>query len=70
MQFISSDPSAIAIVTTISGIIGLAAAYPGGRLSDKISRKGIVINSGAFARLMTAVIPVARDLGSYISLYT
>ncbi len=70
MQFISSDPSAIAIVTTISGMIGLAAAYPGGRLSDKIGRKGIVIAAGAFARLMTAVIPIARDIGSLTFLST
>ncbi len=70
MQFISSDPSAIAIVTTISGIIGLAAAYPGGRLSDKIGRKGIVIAAGAFARLMTATIPVARDIESLTFLST
>jgi len=64
MQFISSDPSAIAIVTTVSGMIGLAAAYPGGRLSDRIGRKNIVIVAGTFARLMTAVIPIARDIGS------
>lgn len=64
MQFISSDPSAIAIVTTVSGMIGLAAAYPGGRLSDRIDRKNIVIVAGAFARLMTAVTPIARDIGS------
>ncbi len=70
MQFISSDPSAIAIVTTVSGIIGLAAAYPGGRLSDKIGRKGIVITAGAFSRFMTAIIPIARDIGSLTFLST
>ncbi len=64
MQFISSDPSAIAIVTTVSGMIGLAAAYPGGRLSDRIGRKNIVIAAGTFARLMTAITPIARDIGS------
>lgn len=62
MQFISSDPTAIAIVTTVSGLFGLAAAYPGGRLSDRLGRKPIILTAGVLSRIMTMLIPAARDL--------
>ncbi len=62
IQFISSDPTAIAVVTTVSGLFGLAAAYPGGRLSDRFGRKPLILIAGVFSRLMTLLIPTARDV--------
>ncbi|MDK2372585.1 MAG: MFS transporter [Candidatus Korarchaeota archaeon] len=62
IQFISSDPAAIAVVTTISGLFGLAAAYPGGRLSDRFGRKPLILIAGVSSRLMTLLIPTARDV--------
>ncbi len=62
IQFISSDPAAIAFVMTISSLIGMSFAYPAGRLSDKIGRKPIVIVGGLTSRLSTLVVPLIKDL--------
>lgn len=70
MQFISSDPAAIAVVTTVSGILGLAAAYPGGRLSDRFGRKMVILISGTLSRLMTLLVPTARDVKGLTLIFT
>lgn len=70
VQFISSDPAALAIVTTVSGAIGLAAAYPAGKLADAFGRRPIIIAGGLASRLMTALMPFSSDVEGLTALAT
>ncbi len=62
IQFISADPAAIALVMTISSLIGMSFAYPAGRLSDKVGRRPLIIAGGIISRLSTLMVPLVKDL--------
>ncbi|RLG36752.1 MAG: hypothetical protein DRO01_07795, partial [Thermoproteota archaeon] len=70
VQYIDADPAALAAITTISGLVGMLAAYPSGRLSDAVGRKAIVIVGGLTSRVMTALIPLARSVRDLTALAT
>ncbi len=62
IQFISADPAAIALVMTVSSLIGMSFAYPAGRLSDKVGRRPLIIAGGLVSRLSTLILPLIKDL--------
>ncbi len=62
VQYLSSDPAALAAVSTVSGLVGMAAAYPAGRLSDAVGRKRIVLGAGLASRLATALMPLSESV--------
>jgi len=70
VQYIDADPAALAAVTTVSGLVGMLAAYPSGRLSDAVGRKVIVVAGGAASRVMTALIPLARSVRDLTAIAT
>ncbi len=70
VQYVDADPAALAAITTISGLVGMLAAYPAGRLSDAVGRKAIVIAGGFTSRVMTALIPIAKSVRDLTALAT
>jgi len=70
VQHVSSDPTVLAVVSTLPGLAGLAAAYPAGRLSDTAGRKRVVLAAGALSRISTALLPLFRGVWELTALAT
>jgi len=70
VQYITSDPAAIGLLSTVAGALGWLANYPSGRLSDSIGRKKLVIIGQLGTRLSTFLIPFARSLDQLLVIYT
>ncbi len=70
VEFVTSDPAAIAYVTLISGIAGVLATYPAGYLSDKIGRRALIAAGILASRTTTILIPFARTVESLTAVAT
>jgi len=62
VEYITSDPAAIAIVSFISGLAGFLVTYPAGYLSDKIGRRKIIIAGILGSRTATLLIPFTKTV--------
>ncbi len=70
VEFVTSDPAAIAYITLISGIAGLLATYPAGYLSDRIGRRALIAWGILTSRTATLLIPFARTVESLTAVAT
>ncbi len=70
VEYITSDPTALAIVSFISGLAGIAATYPAGYLSDKIGRRKIIISGIIASRTSTLLLPFTRTLDQLTAIAT
>jgi len=70
VQYITSDPAAIGLLSTVAGFFGWLANYPSGRLSDTIGRKKIVIVGQLGTRVATFMIPFAKTIDQLLIIYT
>ncbi len=70
VQYITSDPVALGMLSTVAGVLGWMANYPSGYLSDRIGRKKIVIAGQLGTRLATFLIPFAKSLNDLLVIYT
>ncbi len=69
IQYITSDPMATGLLSTIAGIVGFIANFPAGYLSDKIGRKKIVIIGQVGTRTATFVLPFSKTFEEIATVY-
>ncbi len=70
VEFVTSDPAAIAYITLVSGVAGILATYPAGYLSDKIGRRALIAWGILLSRTTTLFIPFARTVESLTAVAT
>lgn len=68
MQYITSDPLVIGLISSVSGAVGVAANYPAGWLSDRIGRKRLIVLGQLSLRTATALIPFVRTVDELLAL--
>jgi len=70
IEYITADPSAIGLLSTVSGFAGFVVNVPSGYLSDKIGRKKLVVYGEAVARSITFIFPFIRNFNEILVLYS
>lgn len=70
IQFITSDPVATGLLSTIAGAIGFAANIPAGYISDKIGRKKIIVAGQVGTRVATFLLPFTKTFEEVTTLYS
>ena len=68
-HYITSDPVILGSLATMAGMLGLAASYPAGRLSDIIGRKKIVVVGQLSTRFLTFYLPFVRKVDELFIVY-
>jgi len=70
IEFITADPSAIGLLSTVSGFAGFLVTYPAGIISDKIGRKKIIISGQLASRTATFFVPFVKDFNTLLTIYS
>jgi len=66
MQYVTTDPVAQGIISTISGFVGFIVNYPAGLISDKKGRKPVVIAGQLVSRTSTLLLPFSKKVNDLI----
>jgi len=66
MQYVTTDPAAQGIISTISGFVGFLVNYPAGFISDKKGRKPVVITGQLISRTSTLLLPFSKKVSDLI----
>ncbi|MHA1721484.1 MAG: MFS transporter [Candidatus Baldrarchaeia archaeon] len=66
MQYVTTDPAAQGIISTVSGFVGFLANYPAGIASDKKGRKPVVITGQLISRTSTLLLPFSKKVSDLI----
>lgn len=56
------EPVEIGFILSVTGLIGIAASWVGGRVSDRIGRKPVLAVGGFAARIFSLVLPLTFDV--------
>ena len=56
------EPIEIGFVITLTGLVGIAASWLAGRISDKVGRKPMIALGGITARISTIALPLTSDI--------
>jgi len=70
IQYITADPAALGLLSTIAGAVGFTINYPAGYISDKIGRKKVVISGQLTTRVVTFTLPFAKTFEDLVVLYS
>lgn len=66
MQYVTTDPAAQGIISTVSGFVGFLVNYPAGLISDKKGRKPVVITGQLISRTSTLLLPFSKKVSDLI----
>jgi MFS family permease len=69
IDFVAKDPTKVGMILSVSGIAGLAVAYPAAHMADKLggeTKKIMLISTYVFSRTLLAIVGFVRRLWIFI----